>query len=75
MFKRMEVLTLMAHLIISLFVLGGYLFTVAIGQPDTTLQNLALIIGGYWFGAVGGTKVKDVLQKRKEDKQNPGGDS
>lgn len=67
----MEVLTIMAHLLISLSVLFGYLYTVIKGTPDTTLQNLLLIIGGYWFGAMGKTvltkpKAKDISGKGDE---------
>lgn len=47
----------MAHLLISLCVLFAYLYTVVKGTPDTTLQNLLLIIGGYWFGAMGKTML------------------
>lgn len=55
---RTEVLTIMAHLVITLTIVGIYGYTVAIGKPDTTLQNLLLIIGGFWFGAMGLTKGK-----------------
>lgn len=67
MLQRTEVLTILAHLLISLAVLILYGYTVAIGKPDTTLQNLLLIIGGWWFGAMGKSKVTDIMNKRKSD--------
>lgn len=68
MLDRMEVLKLGAHLAISIVVLLLYGYTVAIGKPDTTLQNFALLIGGYWFGAMGSAAtVKKIAGKKKED--------
>ena len=72
MFQRTEVLTIMAHLLITLTVLVLYGYTVAIGKPDTTLQNLLLIIGGFWFGAMGGQKVKEAIQKRQNNGKGEG---
>lgn len=60
---RLEVTYIVAHLVITLSVLGVYLVTLIKGAPDTTLQNLLLIIGGYWFGAMGAGKLKDALSK------------
>lgn len=62
---RTEVLTVMAHLIITLTIVAIYGYTVAIGKPDTTLQNLLLIIGGFWFGAMGLTKSKNGTQPKE----------
>lgn len=60
----MEVLALVMHFLITLCILGGYLYTLAIGQPDETLKSLLMVIGGYWFGALGAQK----LLKPKEGK-------
>lgn len=66
---RLEVLKLGAHLIISLVVLLLYGYTVAIGKPDITLQNFSLLIGGYWFGAMGNNVIKKAAAatKKKDD--------
>jgi len=55
----------MAHLLITLTIISIYGYTVAIGKPDTTLQNLLLIIGGFWFGAMGVT-TKNKIEKNIE---------
>lgn len=68
--KRLEVITLMFHFILTLFILGGYMVTVWKGIPDETMKNLLLLVGGWWFGAVSGSKVKDLVKKnpkRKDD--------
>lgn len=67
MLNRLEVLTVMAHLLITLCILGAYVFTIHIGTPDETLKNLLLLIGGYWFGVMGKQQVDKVIQKRKDD--------
>ena len=66
---RLEVLALMAHLVVTLGILGLYGFSLFSGHPDTTLQNLLLIIGGYWFGVVGNAlnKGKDSSKGGKEN--------
>lgn len=55
----------MAHLLITLCILGAYVYTLHIGAPDETLKNLLLLIGGYWFGVMGKNKIDSVIQKRK----------
>lgn len=71
MLQRSEVLTIMAHLIITLAIFALYGYTYAIGKPDTTLQNLLLIAGGFWFGAMGGTKIKDAIAAKRKDDNTP----
>jgi hypothetical protein len=63
---KMGVVILMAHLVITLSVIGAYLFTVYIGKPDEGLKIAIPIIIGYWFGAIG----KDQLTKKKDDNNN-----
>lgn len=51
---NMEVVKLMAHLLITLAVIVGYILLIFVkGQHDTTLQGALFAIIGYWFGAVG----------------------
>jgi hypothetical protein len=55
---RMGVLYLVAHLIITLGILGVYLYSLTTGHPDETSKVLLYTIVGYWFGAVGMDKIK-----------------
>lgn len=64
---RMEVIIVMAHLLITLSILGVYAVTLYHGTPDTTLQNLLLIVGGYWFGAMGAGMLKGKNDPPKDD--------
>lgn len=61
---KMEVMYVMAHLLITLSILGVYAVTLLKGNPDTTLQNLLLIVGGYWFGAMGAGMIKKTTQQQ-----------
>ena len=63
----LEGLTLVFHLVITICVIAAYLYTVAIGRPDETLQSMALLAAGFWFGAASGgaQKIKDIVQKRR----------
>jgi hypothetical protein len=54
----MGVFYLVAHLIITLAILGAYVYSLAIGHPDETSKVLLYTIVGYWFGAVGFDKIK-----------------
>jgi hypothetical protein len=56
--NRMGVLYLMAHLLITLVIIGGYIYTVQQGQPDEALKLGIATILGYWFGAAGMDKIK-----------------
>lgn len=69
MFARLEVLTIMAHLVVTLGLLALYGVTTLSGHPDPTLQNGLLLAIGFWFGAAGG--VKAAVKRRKPD----GGDT
>ena len=54
MFKDMEVVKLMSHLIITLAIILGYVALIFVkGTSDATLQGCIFAIIGYWFGAVG----------------------
>lgn len=55
---RMGVYILMAHLIITLAILTIYGFFAYIGKPVTTVENMLLIIVGYWFGAMGKNSLR-----------------
>lgn len=50
---RMGVLILMAHLVITLAILALYGIFAYLGKPITTIENMLLVIVGYWFGAMG----------------------
>ena len=62
MFKeidKMGVIVLMAHLIITLVIAGGYIgIYAATGNSDETLKLALFSIIGYWFGAVGTTSIR-----------------
>lgn len=73
MFKRVEVLTLMAHLLITLALIGGYLYTlIALNAPDETLKLAIMTILGYWFGAVNRIekKAKGEIDNAGNNKRN-----
>jgi uncharacterized membrane protein HdeD (DUF308 family) len=55
---RMGVLYLVAHLLITLGILGVYLYSLTTGHPDETSKVLLYTIVGYWFGAVGIDRIK-----------------
>ena len=57
--KSVEGLYLMAHLIITLVIIVAYTTLKAVGIEDDSFSNLLFILGGYWFGAMGTSKVKD----------------
>jgi TctA family transporter len=63
--NRMGVLYLMAHLLITLVVIGGYIYSMHNGQPDETLKGMVILIMGYWFGAVGMDKIKGNKQQQE----------
>jgi TctA family transporter len=60
------VLILMAHLIITLAVIGIYAYGSVTGHPDETLKTIIFAIIGYWFGAIG----KDQLTKKTDSTQD-----
>jgi hypothetical protein len=57
----MEVLKIMAHLLVTLFLIVSYVLLVFVkGDHDVVLQNILVIAVGYWFGAVTlGSKSND----------------
>lgn len=60
---NMEVLKLLSHLIVTLFLIIGYVLLVFIkGDHDQTLQLLLVAAVGYWFGAVTMGKGNDNKQ-------------
>ena len=62
----MGVLLMMAHLLITLAVIGAYLYTFYVGKPDEALKTAITIIIGYWFGAMG----TQALRSNKKDTKN-----
>jgi uncharacterized membrane protein len=55
---RMGVYVLVSHLIITIAVIVLYGLFAYIGKPVTTIENMLLVIIGYWFGAIGATQVR-----------------
>lgn len=55
---RMGVLVLMAHLVITLAMIGVYALFAWLDKPVTTVENMLLIIVGYWFGAMQTNNLK-----------------
>jgi hypothetical protein len=62
---KMGVIVLMAHLVITLVIIGAYLFTLWIGKPDEIFKVAIPVIIGYWFGAMGA----NALTKKKEEEK------
>lgn len=60
---RMEVLALLMHMVLSVLILAGYIYTIAIGKPDETLRNILMMTGGYWFGVAGSQLFKKTIQQ------------
>lgn len=67
------VLYVMAHLLITLAILGVYAYSVATGHPDETSKALLFSIVGYWFGAVGLDKIKPGQATPPNSKDTTGG--
>lgn len=63
---RMGVLVLTAHLIITLAMIAVYALFALQGKPLTTIENMLLVIVGYWFGAMGSNTIR-----RPADQPNP----
>lgn len=66
---RLEVMYIMAHLVITLCLLLLYGVLAWKGHQDEILQSLLLIMGGYWFGAMGADKFKKPTTPTPEDKE------
>lgn len=49
----MEVLKIVSHLIVTLFLITAYVLLVFVkNDHDAVLQNILVLAVGYWFGAV-----------------------
>jgi hypothetical protein len=57
------VIILVAHLIITLVIIGFYGWGSIHGHEDETLKTILFAIIGYWFGAIG----KDQLTKKNNN--------
>ena len=55
---KMGVLVLVSHLIITLAILALYAVFAYLGKPLTTIENMLLVIVGYWFGAIGTSAIR-----------------
>lgn len=55
---KMGVYVLLAHLIITLAIIGVYAYTLVTGQGDETLKTILMVIIGYWFGSMGATALR-----------------
>jgi uncharacterized membrane protein YfcA len=55
---KMGVMVLMSHLIVTLAVIGAYMFTLYKGTPDEALRTALTMIIGYWFGAMGSKAIR-----------------
>lgn len=76
---RMGVLILVAHLVITLAFVGVYVVFAYLGKPVTTVENMLLVIVGYWFGAMGTTAIRPnspgtQINQANEVKVNPPND-
>lgn len=55
---KMGVLVLVSHLVITLAILALYAVFAYMGKPLTTIENMLLVIVGYWFGAIGTNAIR-----------------
>lgn len=56
---KMGVVVIMAHLVITITVIVAYLITLWMGKPDDVFKIAIPVIIGYWFGAMGGAKIRN----------------
>jgi hypothetical protein len=66
---RMGVLLLMSHLLITLAMISLYGIFAYLGKPVTTIENMLLVIVGYWFGAMGTSAIRPNNQTTIEQAQ------
>lgn len=59
-------LYVVAHLIITVAILAGYVYSIIMGAPDETLQTALVVIVGYWFGMTG-DKVRNKVFNKGEN--------
>jgi len=64
----MEVVYVLAHLVITLAIIIGYIYMVAIGQENSTLEVALIAIIGYWFGAVGKENFAKLTDRKGSEK-------
>lgn len=55
---KMGVLVLMSHLVVTLAIIVVYVLFAHMGKPLTTIENMLLVIIGYWFGAMGTNTIR-----------------
>jgi hypothetical protein len=63
----MGVVIIVAHLVITLVVIGAYVFTLYLGKPDELFKVAIPVIIGYWFGAMGNNALRG---NKKDDKSD-----
>lgn len=62
----MGMVVIMAHLVITLAFIAGYLITLWLGKDDSVFRVGLPVIIGYWFGAMG----KDLITKKDNTKKD-----
>jgi hypothetical protein len=71
--NKQEVIYLVAHLIITLFVITAYFVIYLVtGESDQTLKLAVYVIMGYWFGAVGKAGLSELVKPSKNDQTKKG---
>lgn len=71
-FDRMGVFVLVAHLIITLTMLVLYGIFSFYGKEVVTIENMLLVIVGYWFGAIGTNQIRPTTQINQPERVNVG---
>lgn len=64
----MEVVYVIAHLVITLAIIVGYIYTIVIGQANNTLEVALIAIIGYWFGAIGKENFAKITDRKGSEK-------
>lgn len=76
----MGVLVLMSHLIITLAMIGAYVFFTYAGKSTSAIENMLLIAVGFWFASMGqnairppnnGTQINQANQVRVTPNEAP----
>lgn len=55
---RMGVYVLASHLIITLAMIGAYVFFTWIGKPTGSIENMLLIAIGFWFASMSNNAIR-----------------
>lgn len=71
-YDRMGVWVLVAHLIITLAMLAIYGLFSFYGKSVGTIENMLLVIIGYWFGAIGTQQIRPTTQINQPERVNLG---